>query len=143
MDEFYFIQNYKDLLTQIEIHENIIENAEKNKEYYIKQLHEPKDIKAICYDGMPHGNYSEISLDRIVEYINKYDSMVEIETNILQQLEKAKDEIDKKINSLTGLYFKVAYMKEIEGKTLQEIADKLGYSIDRIKQVSAELGKNK
>jgi DNA-directed RNA polymerase specialized sigma24 family protein len=144
LSELYYIENYKDLLAQIDIHENILDNARTEQKYYQKQLTAtwPHDISAMNMDGMPHGNFSPLSLDKIVENLQRCQSMIDIEEDILQRLRQTKQDIDSKINSLQGLYFKVANMRYIRGMTLQEIASELDYSLDRIKQVSAELTKN-
>ena len=137
------INTYKDLLTEIEIHKIIIENAENEKKQLIKLLHNnsPRDIKGISYSGMPGSGKNYISIDRIIDSIEKCENLIYIESNILEGLEKAKLEIENRIEKFEGLHYKVAYLRDIEGMKLQEIADRLGYSLDRIKQISVEIGK--
>lgn len=141
MSEIYFIEHYKDLLTQIEIHENIIEINMQSIKYYQKQMfaNTPHDISAISLDGMPSGNNSPISLDRAISAIRKCEHIVEIETDILEKLRQTKKDLDEKIHALQGIYFQVAVKKHIEGKTLQIIADELGYSLDYIQHISASI----
>lgn len=149
MDEFYFIRGYKDIADQIAMHEKIVENAEKEQKYYLKQLHatEPKDISAISLDGMPKGNYSPLPLNVIIENLGRIDSLLVIEHTELKRLKKAQEDMLAIINNMTNLYFKVAFKKEIERnpdgskKTLQQIADELGYSYGYIMNISSELGK--
>ena len=43
----------------------------------------------------------------------------------------------EKIKKLEGIDYKVVYLRDIEGKSLVEIADELGYSYDYIKEISA------
>lgn len=146
MSELYFIENYQDLLLQIDIHQEILDNALTEWGYYKKQM-APKGSKSPKLDGMPHGNYSPISLDRAAENIERCNVTIKRERGILAELRKTKKQLDEKINSLTGLYFQVARKKYIEKnkdgsrKTLQQIADELGYSEQYIKEISAAIEK--
>ena len=85
-----YIKTFKDLKIQKEMHENIKEIAEQNKKYYQKILDksEPHDISPIELDGLPHGYANAMSLDRLIIYISKYDSMIYIEQCIIENLEK-------------------------------------------------------
>lgn len=59
----------------------------------------------------------------------------------LEMAEKKKANIEKHLEQFEGIEYRVAYMKYIENYTLGEIADKLGYSESRIKQISAKVGR--
>ncbi|KPU42174.1 hypothetical protein OXPF_39530 [Oxobacter pfennigii] len=141
LSELHYIENYKDILTQIKIHQLIIENAKIEQKYYLKQFHSsgPGDISSITIDGMPKSNFVSLPFDKIIENLNRLDNMLFIEEGILNQLHRTKEELDMRISSLEGIHFKVAWMKIIENKSLQQIADELGYSLDWIKRISAEI----
>ena len=91
MDGIYFIENYKDLLMQIDIHQNIIDANMDSIKYYKKQLHatDPHSISSPIIDGMPHGNNSPISMDRAIAEIRRCEHIIEIETDILDKLMEA------------------------------------------------------
>ena len=55
--------------------------------------------------------------------------------------ERKKHNIEKHLQQFKGLEYQVAYLKYIENYTLSEIAERLGYSEIRIKQISAKLGR--
>ena len=135
-----YIKTFKDLKIQKELHEQMKEAAEYNKKCYQKLLHkdEPHDISAIQLDGLPHGKGNAMSLDRIIMYINKYDSMIFLEQCIIENLEKLEEEITNKVKQLDSIDFKVVYMRDILGKKLKEIAAELGYSEIYIKEISSK-----
>jgi DNA-directed RNA polymerase specialized sigma24 family protein len=90
---------------------------------------------------MPGGNFSPLSLDRLNERLGKLEEKLELVKYAMDKLERQKNEIDDKLQNLEGIRYKVAYMRDIEGKKLSDIAEELGYGIDRIKQISAEISK--
>lgn len=141
MSELSFIQSYKDLVNLIEQHKAIIAGAEQEIEYLIDQMHatEPHIPSGMLIDGQPKGNLSPLSMDRCVEGIQRCQHLIEIEEAQIQKLEEKKAEIEGKLNELEGLYFKVAVMRDIEGKSLKQIADVLGYTEGYIKNISAAL----
>jgi DNA-directed RNA polymerase specialized sigma24 family protein len=69
--------------------------------------------------------------------INKIDNHIYIHQDTIERLTKIKEQIRKNIEKMDGLDKKVAYKRDIEGKSLLEIADELGYSYDYIKNVSS------
>ena len=135
-----YIKTFKDLKIQKEIHEQIKEVAEYNKNCYQKLLHkdEPHDISAIQLDGLPHGKGNAMSLDRIIMYINKYESMIYLEQCIIENLEKLEEDITNKVKQLDSIDFKVVYMRDILGMQLQQIADELGYDHGYIKNIEKQ-----
>lgn len=141
MSELSFIQSYKDLINLIEQHKGIIEGVEEEIKYLQKQLHatDPHELTGMNMDGQPKRNLSPISIDRCVEGIQRCQHLIEIEQEQIRKLEGKKAEIEGKLNELEGLYFKVAVMRDIEGKNLKQIADELGYAEGYIKNISAAL----
>lgn len=134
-----YIKTFKDLKIQKEMHESIKDTAEKNKKYYKRILDKswPHGISPIELDGLPHGHANDMSLDRLIMYISKYDSMIYIEQCIIENLEKLEEDITDRVMQLDSIDFKVVYMRDIEGMLLQEIAKKLGYTEQYIKEISA------
>lgn len=138
MNELDFIENYHDLQKQIDIHKMIVENLIRDKKYYEHQLemNTPHDISAMTMSDMPHGNLSPISIDRAVIAIQHIDSRLELEYKTLKALYSTQSDIKRKLNELEGIYFKVAVMHRVDHKSMQEIADELGYSTGYIKNIS-------
>ena len=141
----YCIESYKDLCTEIEIAKTRLEYLLNQREMLVKLLdnNRPKEIQPVIYSDMPHGSKNFISLDRLVDGINRIDNQIYIETNLLEGMETTKTKIEEKLRGLEGIKYKIAYKKTIEGKTLQQIADELGYSIGYVKNLSMELNKER
>lgn len=127
----------------IDCHLNIIENCNKEIKYFERQMtaSAPHDISSANMDGMPHGNFSPVSLDKAVDEIRHNECMIEIEEAEIKRLRTKKKEIEDIAKEFEGLYLKVAVMKHIEQKPLQRIADELGYSVGYIQNVSAIIDK--
>lgn len=138
----YCIDSYKDLCTEIEIAKSRIEGLEEQKKILLKLMenNKPKDIAPIDYSGMPHGSKNFMSFDRIWDSLQHIENMLYIETEILQGMEKTKGKIEGKLSDLQGLQYKVAFMHKLGGKSLQDIAEELGYSYQYIKEVNAKNG---
>ena len=134
-----FINNYKDICLDIEIQEVIIQDIEKEI-LLLKKLaiQGPKDITGINYSSQPRGSAIYISLDRILDRIERVEKRLEISKEILFQKIETKNKIDLKIKELNGLDAKVVYMRDIARMSLKEMADKLGYSEIWIKKKVAE-----
>ena len=69
--------------------------------------------------------------------LHKIESHIYLHKEAIANMEKSKKKIEEEIKKLEGLDKKVVYMRDIEGKTLKEIADELGYSEIYIKKISA------
>lgn len=133
-----YINNYKDLCTDIEMQECIVEDIERELLQLRKILMSgPRDISGIDYSREPGGHTVHISMDRILDRIGRIEQRLEIEKEILTQKKETKASIDEKLQQLTGLDAKVVRMREIEDMSLKEIAEKLGYSEIWIKKVSS------
>lgn len=132
-------RSFKDLKLQREMHEMYLEVATNQFNYYKRMLHKdaPHKIGAINYDGLPHGNGNAMSLDRIYMYLQKYESMIELETGTIQNLKDLEEQILAKVKLLDGVDNKVVYLRDIEGMQLQEIANELKFSLDYVKEVSS------
>lgn len=99
----------------------------------------PQEIQPVTFSDMPHGCKNFMSLDRIVEGINRIDNQLYIETSLIEGMESTRVKIEEKLKGLEGVKYKVAYMKVIEGKTYREIAVDLNLSEDRIRHIGADI----
>lgn len=145
MDEFLLIiKGYQDILVKIDQHTILKETAQKNMKYYQKQMLAtmPHDISGMLLDGQPHGNFSPISLDRAVEEMHKCNNTMYEEQRQIVRLKRAKKSIERSIRKLSGLEYRVAFKRLFEKnedgsrKTLEQIADELGYSVSRVSKAS-------
>lgn len=78
-----------------------------------------------------------LPLDTCLIRMKEICDQVEMYSTMLEKKEEARKEIEGRLNQFEGLEQKVAYLRDIEGKTLAEIAADLGYSLIWIKKISA------
>lgn len=139
-----FNSTYNDLVTEIEILDIRIKDIERERDFLRKSMYDnaPKLINAIDYakDRVQSG-YVPLSLDRIMERLNKIDDYLMLLYEQLRVKQDAKHRIEKVLGEFEGLEYKVAYMRDVLNMRLTEIADKLGYSYDWIRQVSSRIKK--
>jgi hypothetical protein len=142
------VNNYKELIIELEIHTNLKESFEASYKYWVAQMNKgPKGIKAQDYSNMdmPKGGSNDITLDRIIKNIRYYESLIEVETDIIRLMQENLQRVNALIVNGDNLYNKVAYLKYQKDEkgdkkyTLEKIAEMLVYSVDRIKQISAKV----
>lgn len=138
-----YFKTFKDLVITREMHEKYLEVAQNQFQYYKRLLHKnaPEEIKEINYDGLPHGNGMDMDFDRVLMYLQKYESMIELETGTIENLKDLEKELIDKANQLEGIEAKVICLRDIAGMKLQEIADHLGYELGYIKNISSKYKK--
>ena len=98
-----------------------------------------RELKGMVYSDMPGGS-TEVTYERYVEGMRILETKIEIENRILKNMEETNKKIDDKINELDDVEYRVAYMKGNK-IPLQDIADKLGYSLGYIKLISSKLNR--
>lgn len=116
-------QLYQDLCREIDIMEIRINDLEREYEFWYKACH-----------GIGR---SQIPLDVCLERMKEICDQVEMYSMILEEKEKARRDIESQLEQLEGIESKIAYMRDIQGKTLLEISIDLGYSYDWVKKLSA------
>ena len=133
------IKSYKDLCEEIEIWKERLKTYEIQLKTIIKlaKLDGPSDITAIDYSKPYVDGTKQIGFEEALEMLHKIESHIYLHKEAIANMEKSKKKIEEEIKKLEGLDKKVVYMRDIEGKTLKEIADELGYSEIYIKKISA------
>ena len=133
-----------DIKGKIDVHRIRLETYLIEKEYLLKMMMGgPGDIKPIDYSGMPHGQgASTVTLDRQWDAMQKLIHMIELEEWAIESLEKQLENMKTSIDNLKGIDLKVKFLRDIEGMSLQGIADKLKYEVGYIKNVSCRNPKN-
>lgn len=125
---------YHDICNEAEILELRLKDLER-------QL---KLARSVCFSGKMPSDFSVpcfIPLDKALE---QYDAVKEKLLSCEQELTVKREllrEMDKRINRFRGIEYRVAYMRDIEKKSLYSIADELGYSYQHIRRISANIGK--
>ena len=133
------VKSYKDLCEEIEIWKERLKTYEIQLKAIVKlaKLDGPSDITAIDYSKPYVDGTRQIGFEEALEMLHKIESHIYLHKETIANMEKSKKKIEEEIKKLEGLDKKVVYMRDIEGKTLKEIADELGYSEIYIKKISA------
>ena len=130
---------YTDLCREIDILDIRITSLEKEREQMRRMMfaNAPKGVSAIDYSTeRVQSSFSPLPLNEIVERINQIDKALSPLYEIKRIKEQAKMDMEQTISAMEGLDYKVAYLR-MQGLTLIEIADELGYSYNWIKKVSS------
>ena len=123
---------YKDICQEVEFLEAMLDEAEA--EYNINNklmLKNPENPGTEGYIPLPLDRAAELR-DRVAERYNNIARLLELKKRI-------KKTAEKHLNQLEGLEYEVAYKRFIEGKTLAEIAEELGYSERHMKRISSNI----
>lgn len=84
------------------------------------------------------GVRSIIKFDRALEKIYKIDDVLRPLFAVLDDKKFVKKRLETKISELDGVDYKVALL-QMQGKSLLEISDELGYSYIWIKKINAKI----
>lgn len=139
----FYVDTYKDICKQLEIHSETISSLETEK-YALEKLlfsNAPGMIKGMDYSGQPHGSKDFTSYDRTLIRLNKVKAKLEIEKELLMELNESKERIKTQVNGLEGIYHRVAFLRDIEGKKLEDIANILHRGKSYIENISSNLNK--
>lgn len=119
---------YHDLCAEIDILKVRINDLEREYKVWYRS----------CFSAPGRTFPLDISLNRMKQICDQ----VEAYSTLLEEKEKVRKEIEGKMSEFEGLEYKVAYMRDVQGMTLAEIAADLGYSYIWIKQISARTKKH-
>lgn len=100
--------------------------------------------------GLKGSNYSDVVIqmsgvrDKFSEAFSKVSELIERRNNIVKEInaiDKLISYINEKMRNASDLEYRVFSGRVLEGLSLTEISKRENYTIDRIKQVSAEVSK--
>ncbi len=133
------VKSYKDLCEEIEIWKERLKTYEIQLKTIIKlaKLDGPSDITAIDYSKPYVDGTKQIGFEEALEMLQKIENHIYLHKQAIENMERYKKRIKERIKNLEGIDYKVVYMRDIEGKSLVDIAEELGYSYDYIKEISA------
>lgn len=123
-------RSYHDLCKEIDILEVRIRDLEREYKFWY----------ANCFGKDAWQQFPlDVSLNRMKEICD----LVELYASILDEKEKTRKEIEQHMSEFEGIEYKVAYLRDVKGMTLPEVAADLGYSYDWIKKLSARTSRLK
>lgn len=133
------VKSYKDLCEEIEIWKDRLKSYEVQLKSISKlaKLDGPSDISAIDYTKPYVDSTSQIGFEEALEMLKKIENHIYLHKEAIENMERYKKRIKERIKKLEGIDYKVVYMRDIEGKSLVDIANELRYSYDYIKEISA------
>lgn len=140
----HFTESYIDLCNEIEMLEIRIKDIEREREFLRLSMYDNKPgFRATASYGTEQvqNGYTPMSLDRILERLNKVDDSLNTLYQVLNAKKDAKRKMESVLSNFDGLEYKVAYMRDIKRMKLHEIADELGYSHDWIRKISSRVKK--
>jgi DNA-directed RNA polymerase specialized sigma24 family protein len=139
-----FTDSYIDLCGEIEMLEIRIKDMEQEREFLRKRMYDnAPTFRATASYGTERvqNGYAPMSLDRILERLNKIDDSLNTMHEVLRAKKDARSKMERVLGNFDGLEYKVAYMRDIKRMKLHEIADELGYSHDWIRKISSRVRK--
>ncbi len=126
-----FVRTYYDISKEIEILELRLMDLED----------ELKAARKLCFDGtLPsEPNPVHVPLDKALEQYDAVVAKIRETSDRLAQKKLIRAKIEANIRDFQGIEYQVAYMRDIQGKPLYQIADELGYSYDWIRKLSSRI----
>lgn len=133
------IKSYKDLCSEIKAWQYRIEayQAEIKALKRLAKVHGPGEVRGIDYSQPAVQNSGQIGFEEYIIRLQKLESHIYLHEETIKKMIESKEKIEKCIEEIEGIDKKVVYKRDIEGKTLRDIADELGYSEIYIKKISA------
>ncbi|MEI5909416.1 hypothetical protein WAK64_20520 [Bacillus spongiae] len=119
-------EGYIDLCREIAMLEDSLHAMEKEVEFWW--------IGGKGFQLVSMSNAAE-RVDKLNEKINAYQELLGLKVRL-------KKAFDKHLSKLTGLEYRVAYLRYVEKMSLKMIADELGYNYDYIRRVSSKINKS-
>lgn len=137
---------YCALSEEISFAESQVNDLMKTRSYLVKSMHAkaPSGIKTTRYDLA--GRKSEFvpyDLDRIANKLLEVDAALLYWNEYLDIKQGTRERLDIILQRTAGIEWKLTFMRDKLHMRLHEIAEKLGYSYDHIKRVSACMKKPK
>ncbi|NRS20607.1 hypothetical protein HP398_29750 [Brevibacillus sp. HB1.4B] len=139
-----FGHTYNELVAEINMLEARMNDLLTERRFLLKSMNStaPKGMGAVDYSkDRVQSNFVPYTLDRIVERMNKIDTMIQQVDEQLKAKRETLSKLDSILAQMDGLEYKVAFMRDKLNMKLHEIADKLGYSYDHIRRVSSRIQK--
>lgn len=133
------IKSYKDLCEDIEMWKWRVEayKAEIEALSKLAKVLGPGEVKGIDYSQPRVQGTRQIGVEEFIFRLRELQNHIYIHEEAISRMEESRKQMEKRIGQLEGLDRQVVYMRDIEGKTLVDIADELGYGYDWIRKISA------
>ena len=133
------IKSYKELCEEIEIWKWRVEayKAEIKALSKLAKAYGPSTIAGIDYSQPSVQGTNQIGFEEFLFRLHQLESYIYLHEEAITTMIKSKENIEKHLERLQGLDKKVVYLRDIEEKSLIDIAEELGYSYDYIREISS------
>jgi excinuclease UvrABC helicase subunit UvrB len=129
------LQSYSDLCREIDLLEIEKENIEAEwKIYHTLMFVNPR--------GGFNGGIVSVPLENVAERLDKLKDKHDLVEKLLEVKTKYREKAKFIMGQFEGIEYRVAYMRFVEKERLEDIAEKLDYSLDWIKKVSARVSRH-
>lgn len=134
------ITSYHDLCTEIAILELRLDGLLEEEECLSRNmLISPRVKLTASYSGMPGAGMDATPLNRQWGYITKVRQEMAHIKDILSLKVECKKRMESRMEEYEGIYYVVAFKRDIENKPLYEIAAEINKSYDYIRKISASV----
>lgn len=135
LEVFY---NYNDLCVEIEVAKEQIKLTEYELEYWFGIRMNDNELSGIPLAAKGVDRFGvNTALEQAEDKIRSLNKL----RDRLDKLDKTRIKIETLLSNFRGLEYKIAYMRFVEGKSLREVSDELGYSYDYIREVMSKMRK--
>lgn len=135
---------YNDLCNEIEIldiREYEINAQLKRIKRQMMNMYEPQSKLVASYSGMPGSGFAMMPFDQVCGNIAQLERELDDIRDVISLKREARQRIEAKMTNFEDITDRIMVMRDIQRKSLREIADDLGYSYDWIKKLSSRAGK--
>ncbi|WP_199614672.1 sigma-70 family RNA polymerase sigma factor [Paenibacillus alkalitolerans] len=131
------LESYRDLCKEIELWEIRLDDLKTERFKLLKPLLKAPQTKLCAsYEGMPGAGMQVINFAKEWDRITQIDESIEEVQDILSLKREAKKRMEQVISKMSVLEYRVAIMRDVERKKLNDIAEELGYSYEWIRKIS-------
>lgn len=106
----------------------------------MKLLGAPNEIQAMQYSDMPTAGINAMSIDRLIDTLQRIDNMLFIEEGLLKGMIATKTSINAKLKGLEGTEYLIVYKREVENKSYERIGAEMNYSSRQVRRIFEKVG---
>lgn len=131
------IESYHDLCTEISILEIRLNGLTDEMNHMSRMMYMSPRVKLVAsYSGMPGSGMDMTPLNRQWDALCAVKTAIDDTLDVLALKNECKRRMEVVMQEFEGLEYRVAYMRDIQGLQLDEIANELNFSYSWIRKVS-------
>lgn len=131
----------KDIILEIEILYLRLDDLEREYRHLYSLCFPTKTKLTANYSGMPGQSSQPLPLGYAIKSLQKIQESLSEVTALIEGKKELLKAIKERMSKLEGVDHQVVYKRDVEGKSLQEIADELHKSYSLIAKISSKNAK--